>query len=89
MQVKITEEYCKGCNLCTLVCPRDVFQVSDERCDRGYCIPSIERPRDCVNWERKDPQKAVCERCILNCPDHAITWDLGDDVSGSPVEEIA
>lgn len=89
MQVKIIEEYCKGCNLCTFVCPREVFHVSDQMCDRGYYIPAIENPQDCVNWERENPDRAVCERCILNCPDHAIAWAMGDDNSDASPEEDA
>lgn len=74
MQVRINPEYCKGCNLCTLVCPRKVFREGVEVCERGFCLPLVKNPEKCPNWKRKDSNRAVCELCLLTCPDHAIDW---------------
>jgi len=74
MQVRINPEYCKGCDLCTVVCPKGVFQEGKEISERGFCPPLVKEPDRCPNWKRNDPKKAVCELCILICPDHAIDW---------------
>jgi 2-oxoglutarate ferredoxin oxidoreductase subunit delta len=73
MQVRVNSEYCKGCNLCTVVCPRKVFQMGEIASEKGYIQPAIVSPEKCPNFNRKSRKKAVCEICILTCPDQAIT----------------
>jgi NAD-dependent dihydropyrimidine dehydrogenase PreA subunit len=37
--------------------------------------PIVSHPEKCANWKRNDRKKAVCEICLLTCPDHALEWD--------------
>jgi len=74
MQIEINREYCKGCNLCIIVCPRKVFEESKEMGEWGVLIPTVAHPERCPNINRRDKRKAVCELCILTCPDQAIQW---------------
>jgi 2-oxoglutarate ferredoxin oxidoreductase subunit delta len=63
--VTIDESLCKGCSLCTGVCPKNVLRVSTERFTaRGY------RP-----VELEDPTGACtgCVLCATICPEAAIT----------------
>ncbi len=55
---------CKGCELCTAVCPKKIIELADYFTPRGY------RPARLV-----DP-KGECTGCLLCstiCPDVAIT----------------
>jgi len=74
MQPEINGEYCKGCDLCIAVCPRKVYETGKEISERGYLIPIVAYPDRCPNFKRTDRDKAVCELCILTCPDQAIHW---------------
>ncbi|MFP4170795.1 MAG: ferredoxin family protein [Methanomassiliicoccales archaeon] len=78
MEIIINPDYCKGCNLCVLVCPRGVFEEGHEVCERGHCVPRVSQPEKCPNWERTDKSRAVCELCSLTCPDHAISLEEED-----------
>lgn len=62
--IKIDERRCKGCELCTTVCPKSLIHMSTTFSARGY------RPAMLV-----DPN-AECTGCLLCatiCPDVAIT----------------
>lgn len=55
---------CKGCELCTFVCPKDIISMADYFTPRGY------RPAQLI-----DPS-GLCTGCLLCstiCPDVAIT----------------
>lgn len=75
MRVRVNPDYCKGCQLCIISCPRKVLEEGSELSERGYVPPVVKRPERCANWRRTDKRKAVCEMCILTCPDHALEWD--------------
>ncbi len=62
--VVINSDRCKGCELCTTVCPQGVLEVADFFNARGY------RPAHLV-----DPGGACtgCAICAVICPDSAIT----------------
>ncbi|MBM4237687.1 MAG: ferredoxin family protein [Euryarchaeota archaeon] len=75
MQVRVNPEYCKGCGLCVLVCPRGILKEGSELSEKGYVPPLVASPEKCANWKRRDKRKAVCEMCVLTCPDHAMDWD--------------
>jgi 2-oxoglutarate ferredoxin oxidoreductase subunit delta len=75
MQVKVNRRYCKGCNLCVRVCPNRVFDEGEELSERGYFPPAIVHPERCTNNKRKTRKNAVCEMCVLTCPDQALSWD--------------
>ncbi|MCU0861714.1 MAG: 4Fe-4S dicluster domain-containing protein [Methanomassiliicoccales archaeon] len=75
MQVRANHRYCKGCNLCVAVCPSRVFEEGKDISDRGYVPPRIAHPERCPNFKRRTRKNAVCEMCILTCPDQALTWN--------------
>ena len=63
-RIVINEDLCKGCSLCTVVCPKgDLVQMSDHFNAKGY------RPSAFV-----DPEKKCigCAFCAQTCPDVAI-----------------
>ena len=62
--IVIDENRCKGCELCTEVCPKDLINIADRFTPRGY------RPAILI-----DPEY-ICTGCLLCstiCPDAAIT----------------
>ena len=63
-RIEIETEYCKGCELCTSVCPQDVIRMADYFNAKGY------RPAQLV-----DPQGECtgCAVCAVICPDAVIT----------------
>jgi len=75
MQVKVNRRYCKGCNLCVRECPNRVFYEGVEISERGYIPPNIAHPERCANFKRKTKKNAVCEMCVLTCPDQALGWE--------------
>ncbi|MGD2057123.1 MAG: 4Fe-4S binding protein [Anaerolineales bacterium] len=63
--IVVNEELCKGCELCTTVCPKSVLTMADDRfTPKGY------HPVELV-----DPDKLCtgCAICSVICPDAAIT----------------
>jgi 2-oxoglutarate ferredoxin oxidoreductase subunit delta len=62
--IVIDENRCKGCELCTSACPKDLIQMADRFTPRGY-HPAI----------LVDPEIACtgCLICATICPDAAIT----------------
>ncbi len=57
------EEICKGCGLCTTVCPKKIVEISKDKLNKkGYnpaCVTDIEK---CIG----------CAFCAMICPDCAI-----------------
>jgi Pyruvate/2-oxoacid:ferredoxin oxidoreductase delta subunit len=47
----------------------------------------VAHPEKCANWKRTDKRKAVCEMCILTCPDHALELDEKARTQPEAVEE--
>jgi 2-oxoglutarate ferredoxin oxidoreductase subunit delta len=62
-RIVIDEDRCKGCGLCTLVCPHDLVRISERFNAKGY------RPAELV-----DPEGACigCANCATMCPDVGI-----------------
>lgn len=62
-RIVIDEDRCKGCALCTLVCPYDLVHIADRFNAKGY------RPAAFV-----DPEGhcIACANCATMCPDVAI-----------------
>lgn len=87
MEVRVNPEYCKGCRLCVTVCPRKVIEEGTELGEKGYVPPMVAHPEKCANWKRTDKRKAVCEMCILTCPDHALELDEKARTQPEAVEE--
>ena len=61
--IKIDENRCKGCELCTSVCPKDLIHMAEYFSARGY------RPAMLVD---PDGQCTGCLLCSTICPDVAI-----------------
>lgn len=63
--VVIEVDRCKGCELCTTVCPQGILHMSRDRFNaRGY------RPVELVDPEQKC---TGCALCALICPDVVLT----------------
>lgn len=76
----INKKYCKGCQICIEVCPKNVFSDGSEISEMGYSIPDISNYEECIDFKRiRKKKKPICELCILTCPDQAITEDLYGD----------
>lgn len=55
-------EKCKGCNVCVVVCPTNVIQLSNEVNAKGYPYAYMEQPELCTG----------CSNCAIVCPDGVI-----------------
>ncbi len=75
MYPKIDEKYCKGCNICIAICPVGVYAPGKDLSARGYSVPVIVHPEECVDRGRVGKEKKKCEMCIYACPDKAIDWE--------------
>jgi len=61
--ILIDDQFCKGCNLCIEVCPREVFGKGDQRSRAGYSMPKVLSLGNCV----------ACFLCEMTCPDLALS----------------
>ncbi len=62
MSVTIDTVFCKGCELCLVVCKPEALRQGTERNAKGYLTPVVDQ-ETCVS----------CESCALVCPEMAIT----------------
>lgn len=62
--IRIDENRCKGCELCTSVCPKNVIKIADYFTPRGYRPAILVDPTDACTG---------CLLCSTICPDAAIT----------------
>lgn len=61
--IEVNEYYCKGCELCVGVCPKDVLAMDEERLTpKGY-HPVYLLDDGCTG----------CALCALICPEAALT----------------
>jgi 2-oxoglutarate ferredoxin oxidoreductase subunit delta len=58
--IVIDDERCKGCGLCTIVCPKGLIQMSKRFNAKGY------HPAELVD---PDEECIACSSCALICPD--------------------
>jgi len=56
------EERCKGCELCTVVCPKKILVLSERINNKGY------HPSTCID----ESQCIGCMLCAKTCPDLVI-----------------
>lgn len=64
-RISIDEQRCKGCLLCTTVCPKGLLQCSSRINHQGYKVVEVlpERMAECT----------ACASCALICADVAIS----------------
>ncbi len=64
-RVEFLEERCKGCLLCTAICPKGIIGQSSRFNRKGYKVVEIteENMKKCIG----------CASCALVCPDCIIT----------------
>ena len=62
--IVINESRCKGCELCTAVCPKDLIHMAAHFTSRGYHPAALVDPNG---------QCTGCLLCSTMCPDVAIT----------------
>jgi len=75
MKLVIDENRCKGCNLCTTVCPYGIFQEGTKLNKKGIIVPVLDRPCRCTNCRLQQLYgRRLCGICQLTCPDQAISW---------------
>jgi len=62
-RIFVYEERCKGCLLCTTVCPEEALELSDRFNSNGFKVV------------QQNPESACtgCAFCAEICPDYAIT----------------
>jgi 2-oxoglutarate ferredoxin oxidoreductase subunit delta len=76
MKISIDERRCKGCNLCTMVCPYHIFRQGTSPNLRGILVPVLDRPERCSNCRLgKLYGRTLCGMCQMICPDQAISWE--------------
>ncbi|NLK38101.1 MAG: ferredoxin family protein [Epulopiscium sp.] len=62
-KVSINEFYCKGCELCVSVCPKNVLKLSETKINEAGYNPAEVVSDDCI----------ACTSCAKMCPEVAIT----------------
>jgi len=62
-KVVFNEERCKGCELCTTVCPKGIIKMADRINSHGYHPAEVTDQDECIS----------CGLCAQMCPDVVIT----------------
>jgi len=62
-EVRFDGNFCKGCDLCGMACPKDIIKMSSHINDKGYTPAEITDMESCIG----------CKACALLCPDGAIS----------------
>lgn len=63
-RIVIDEGRCKGCALCTHVCPHNLVHIAEHLNGKGY------QPAEYID---PDGECTACANCATMCPDLAIT----------------
>ena len=63
-KVTFNEDICKGCGLCTTVCPVSILAIDTSKINaKGYHPAGVTDPEKCIG----------CANCGTICPDQVIT----------------
>ena len=65
--VEIREDWCKGCNVCAMVCPSGVLEL-----DRFASKMRVKNPEKCIG----------CGQCEASCPDFCIYVFKPSEIEG-------
>ena len=63
IKVFFNTEKCKGCELCTSVCPNGLLTMSKTLNKKGYAVACITDESKCIG----------CLSCAIMCPDQVIS----------------
>jgi len=66
--IKIDGELCKGCYLCTSVCPQGLISISEKLNQKGYYPAEYSE----AGTDIESHQCKGCALCAIVCPDIAI-----------------
>lgn len=61
-RVEFNEEKCKGCELCTIVCPKGIISLAEHINSNGYRPAEVKEMDKCIG----------CAFCAIICPDLVI-----------------
>lgn len=62
-KVTFNEDRCKGCQLCTTVCPKKIVTMATDRINaKGFHPATVNEPEKCIG----------CAFCATICPDCVI-----------------
>ena len=68
--VKFTENRCKGCALCTTVCPVNIVVMNKTKINvKGYHPATVDEMEKCI----------ACTNCATICPDAVIEVETIDE----------
>lgn len=56
-------DYCKSCNLCVKVCPKDIIFIGEKLNGQGYLAAEVTEQDKCIS----------CALCAQICPDTVIS----------------
>jgi 2-oxoglutarate ferredoxin oxidoreductase subunit delta len=70
IEIRISQDLCKGCLLCVWACPYGVLEAGKERNYRGVEVPIVTKLEEC----------RACRLCEYRCPDFAIQVITDKDV---------
>ena len=68
-KLHIHPKYCKGCQICVEMCPKQALKPSDKMNTKGYLLP-IEDDMSRCN---------ACRQCEILCPDFAIAIETDEE----------
>jgi len=78
IHVTIDEDICKGCGLCTIVCPKKIMVINRDKLNsKGYRPAMQSDPVQCI----------ACAMCAIMCPDSAITVEKEDCHGSESINE--
>ena len=61
-EVRVLEQYCKGCGLCVEACPKKILYLSESLDNRGIHVVQVRAVIECT----------ACANCAAMCPDTAL-----------------
>ena len=69
-RLHVNASYCKGCQLCVEICPKDAIVPSKTINAKGYVLPEEGDMNRCT----------ACGLCELVCPDFAIAIEVDESL---------